>query len=407
MLASGERVRASADENPDLFWALRGGGGNFGVVTSFLFRLHEVGTVIGGPTFWAVEQGAEVLAAYREFLPSAPRELNGFFAYTSVPPAPPFPEELHLRKVCGVVWCYVGGDDDAAEAMAPLLDALPEPLLHGVQPMPHPALQSAFDGALPEGRAVVLAGRLRQRDPRRGRRRPRPLRRRSCRPGSRPCTCTRSTEPPTTSAPPTPPGPTATRTGARSSPGSTPTRPTPRAIRNWSVDYFDALHPYSAGGAYVNMMMDEGQERVRASYGDNYERLARIKAKYDPGNLLPGQPEHRAGGVDPRGARGRSADHRASRRSRSHLERTAAIVCAQRLPSVVVRHPVQLAASAEVSISTGRRTASIQAASSGRKGISATASAATPTASCGAGTACQPSAWARSVIVISPGPARL
>ena len=146
VLASGERVRASADENPDLFWAIRGGGGNFGVVTSFLFRLHEVETVVAGPTFWPVEQGAEVLSAYRDFLPKAPRELNGFFLFGSVPPGPPFPEELHLRKVCGVVWCYAGADEEAAAAaMAPLLDALPEPLLHGPAPMPHPAIQSAFD----------------------------------------------------------------------------------------------------------------------------------------------------------------------------------------------------------------------------------------------------------------------
>ncbi|HET8672686.1 MAG TPA: FAD-binding oxidoreductase, partial [Thermoleophilaceae bacterium] len=108
VLANGERVRANADENPDLYWAIRGGGGNFGVVTSFLFRLHEVSNVFGGPTFWPVEQGAEVLSAYREFLPSAPRELNAFFCFHQVPPAPPFPEEIHLRKVSGVVWCYVG-----------------------------------------------------------------------------------------------------------------------------------------------------------------------------------------------------------------------------------------------------------------------------------------------------------
>src|SRR5919106_125176 len=151
VLASGERVRASADENPDLYWAIRGGGGNFGVVTSFLFRLHEVGTVIGGPTFWPVEASAEVLSVYREFLPAAPRELNGFFAFHTVPPAPPFPEEIHLRKVCGVVWCHVGGEEEAARAMAPLLEAVPEPLLHGVQPMPHPALQSAFDDLYPPG----------------------------------------------------------------------------------------------------------------------------------------------------------------------------------------------------------------------------------------------------------------
>src|SRR4051812_5636389 len=106
VLASGERVTASADENPDLYWAIRGGGGNFGVVTSFVFRLHEVGTVVAGPTLWSLDDAAEVLSAYREFLPSAPRELNGVFAVLSVPPRPPFPEELHLRKVGAVVWCF-------------------------------------------------------------------------------------------------------------------------------------------------------------------------------------------------------------------------------------------------------------------------------------------------------------
>ena len=151
VLASGERVRASSDEHPDLYWAIRGGGGNFGVVTSFLFRLHEVGNVVGGPTFWPVEMSAEVLSVYREFLPSAPRELGGFFAFHTVPPAPPFPEQIHLRKVCGVVWCYAGPEEDAAMAMAPLLDNLPEPLMHGVQLMPHPALQSAFDDLYPPG----------------------------------------------------------------------------------------------------------------------------------------------------------------------------------------------------------------------------------------------------------------
>jgi len=114
VLADGSQVRASADSHPDLYWAIRGGGGNFGVVTSFLFRLHEVGTVVAGPTFWPVEVAEDVLSVYREFLPSAPRELNGFFAFHIVPPAPPFPEEIYLREVCGVVWCYVGSEEDAA-----------------------------------------------------------------------------------------------------------------------------------------------------------------------------------------------------------------------------------------------------------------------------------------------------
>src|SRR3954470_2997268 len=122
VLANGVSVRASADENPDLFWALRGGGGNFGVVTQFEFKLHEVPGVVAGPTFWDVEQSAEVLKVYREFIASAPRELGGFFAFATVPPAPPFPEELHLRKVCGVVWCYAGDEQGAAAAMKPMLD---------------------------------------------------------------------------------------------------------------------------------------------------------------------------------------------------------------------------------------------------------------------------------------------
>jgi FAD/FMN-containing dehydrogenase len=285
VLANGDRVRASADEHPDLYWAIRGGGGNFGVVTSFLFRLHEVGTVIGGPTFWPVELGAEVLSAYREFLPNAPRELNGFFAFHTVPPAPPFPEEIHLRKVSGVVWCYVGSEEAAAEAMAPLLDALPEPLLHGVAPMPHAALQSAFDGLYPPGdlwywradfvkevpdEAVEIHARYSAELPT--------------------LKSTMHMYPIDGAAHDL--GPTDTAWSYRDAQWGSVfagVDPDPRnadVIRRWSIDYFEALHPYSAGGAYVNMMMDEGQERVRASYRENYDRLAKVKAKYDSENVF-------------------------------------------------------------------------------------------------------------------------
>jgi FAD/FMN-containing dehydrogenase len=285
VLASGERVRASADENPDLFWAIRGGGGNFGVVTSFLFRLHEVGDVFAGPTFWPVESAAEVLSAYREFLPNAPRELGGFFALHTVPPAPPFPEEIHLRKVCGVVWCYVGGEQEAREAMAPLLEALPEPLMHGVQTMPHAMLQSAFDGLYPPGdqwywradfvkevpdEAVAIHARFGAEMPT--------------------LKSTMHLYPIDGAAHDLASTDTAwsyrdARWGAVFA-GVDPDPANVPAIRKWSIDYMEALHPYSAGGAYVNMMMDEGQERVRASYRDNYDRLARIKADRDPGNLF-------------------------------------------------------------------------------------------------------------------------
>ena len=287
VLASGEQVRASADENPDLFWAIRGGGGNFGVVTSFLFRLHEVGTVVAGPTFWPVEtrrRGALGLprvpaerAARAERLLRLPHRAAGAALPRGAPPAQGLRRRLVLRRRRRTT---------AAEAMAPLLDALPEPLHARRRADAAPGAAGRLRRALPAGRPVVLARRLRQGDPRRGGRRSTPGSAPRCRRGSRRCTCTRSTAPPTTSGRPTRPGATATRAGARCSPASIPTRRNVDAIRRWSVDYFEALHPYSAGGAYVNMMMDEGQERVRASYRDNYDRLARVKATYDPDNIF-------------------------------------------------------------------------------------------------------------------------
>ena len=170
--------------------------------------------------------------------------------------------------------------------MAPLLEPLPEPLLHGVQPMPHPALQSAFDGVYPQGdqwywradfvkeipdEAVEIHAKFGAEMPT--------------------WKSTMHLYPIDGAAHDL--GPSDTRVelprraaGARSSPASIPTRRTSTRSGSWSVDYFEALHPYSAGGAYVNMMMDEGQERVRASYRDNYDRLAQIKATYDPDNLF-------------------------------------------------------------------------------------------------------------------------
>jgi hypothetical protein len=285
VLASGEQVRASADEHPDLFWAIRGGGGNFGVVTSFLFRLHEVGTILGGPTFWPVELGAEVLTAYSEFLPHAPRELNGFFAFTTVPPAPPFPEELYMRKVCGVVWCYVGEEESGARAMAPLLQALPEPLLHGVQPMGHPDLQSAFDGLYPSGDQWYWRADFVKQIP------PAAIQAHAHFGAEMPSMQSTMHLYPVDGAAH---DPAASDTAwsyrdavwATVYAGVDPDPANAETVRRWSVDYFDALHPHSAGGAYVNMMMDEGQERVRASYRENYDRLTRVKSQYDPGNLF-------------------------------------------------------------------------------------------------------------------------
>ncbi len=286
VLASGETVRVNAEEHPDLYWAIRGGGGNFGVVTLFKFRLHKIDTIFGGPTFWPVEAAEDVLSVYREFLPGAPRELGAFFAFHTVPPAPPFPEEIHLRKVCGIVWCHTSGDEaEATAAMAPLMDAVPEPLMHGVQAMPHPALQGAFDGLYPKGDQWYWRADFVKEIPDEA------VREHARFGAEMPSMKSTMHLYPVD--------------GAAHDVGSSDTAwsyrdavwatvyagvdPDPAEvdnIRSWSIDYFEALHPYSAGGAYVNMMMDEGQDRVRASYRDNYERLAQIKGRYDEDNTF-------------------------------------------------------------------------------------------------------------------------
>ncbi len=283
VLADGAFVTASADEHPDLYWALRGGGGNFGVVTSLELRCHPVRDVLCGPVLYDLEDAGEVLRWYREFLPSAPDDLNGFFAFLTVPPAPPFPEHLHLRAVCGVMWCYAGPPDKADEILAPVR-SFGTPLLDGIHEAPFPALQSAFDALYPPGlqwywradffrdisdEAIVVHERF----------------------AKAPTMHSTMHLYPIDGAPhDVDPADTAFSyrdvTWAGVIVGVDPEPANGELIKQWAVDYWDALHPHSAGGAYVNFMMDEGDERVRATYGDNYERLARVKATYDPDNFF-------------------------------------------------------------------------------------------------------------------------
>jgi FAD/FMN-containing dehydrogenase len=285
VLADGSFVTASADSHADLFWALRGGGGNFGVITSFLFRLHPIDTVYGGPMFWDITRSAEVLRWYREFLPAAPGELTGFFCFHIVPSVEPFPEQLWGTSICGVVWCYTGPLEYAEATFAPIRAQFGPPALDWVGSIAHPALQSMFDGLYPPGlqwywkadffnelsdaaitRHVAFGSQL-----------PTPQSGMHLYPidGA----AGRVAE-----------GATAWNwRGARWAQVMAGIGPDPadnERMIAWARSYWEALHPHSAGGAYVNMMMDEGQERVRASYGANYDRLAALKAKYDPGNLF-------------------------------------------------------------------------------------------------------------------------
>ena len=150
VLADGRLVKADENENSDLFWALRGGGGNFGVATSFLFQSQPVETVIAGPTFWPVSQTREVMQWYREFLLQAPQDLYGFITLMNVPPVAPFPEVLHLKPVCGIIWCYAGAAEKAEAVFAPIRRFLP-PAFEHIGPVPFPHLQALFDPLIPPG----------------------------------------------------------------------------------------------------------------------------------------------------------------------------------------------------------------------------------------------------------------
>lgn len=283
VLADGSFVTADAGREPDLFWALRGGGGNFGIVTQFTFRLHPVTNVVAGPTLFPVGRTEEVLRWYREFLPTAPRELNGFFATMSVPPVPPFPEQLWRQKMCGVVWCYTGTPDQADKLLGGVR-AL-RPALEDVGEMPYPVLNSLFDELYGPGDQWYWRGDFV----------------REIADEVIPVHASWGERLPTWKSTmhlypidgaPHDVGPDETAWAYRDARWSTviggvdPDPASLPALRDWCVGYWEEQHPYSAGGAYVNFMMDEGQERVQATYGPHYARLAAIKAAYDPDNFL-------------------------------------------------------------------------------------------------------------------------
>jgi FAD/FMN-containing dehydrogenase len=284
VLADGRPVTASAEQHPDLYWGLRGGGGNFGVVTSFLFRLHPIDNVVAGPTFWPLERAAEVMRWYREFIVSAPEDLNGFFAFLTVPPVAPYPPALQGQKVCGVVWCYTGAPADADAVFAPVA-AFGPPLMHGVQTMPFTALQGAFDALYPPGHQWYwradfvneLSDGAIAEHARFGAALPTPQ-------------STMHLYPIDGAA--HRPGPSDTPFSYRDAQwasvivGVSPEAQDAPKISAWAKGYWDAVHPHSAGGAYVNFMMEEGDERVRASYRGNHARLVEVKRQYDPENLF-------------------------------------------------------------------------------------------------------------------------
>jgi len=285
VLADGSFVTASAKENSDLFWAVRGGGGNFGVVTSFLFRGNPVGaTIYGGPIFWPLEHAEKVMRFWRDLILSNPKELNGWFGFHTVPPVDMFPQEHHLKKMAVVVWCYTGDLGKAEQVFKPIREVAPA-AMDFAGPIPLPALQSMFDGLYPPGLqwywnadfVTDLSDEMIDHHIRYAKQLP----------------TVHSTMHlyPINGA--------AHRVDKKDTAwsyrdanfvqvivGVDPDPANNERTIAWSKEYWRTLHPFSSGGGYVNMMMEEGQERVMAAYRDNYARLAQVKAKYDPQNLF-------------------------------------------------------------------------------------------------------------------------
>lgn len=282
VLADGTLVHASKDENPDLFWALRGGGGNFGVVTSFKYQLHPVKNVVAGPLFWPLDETEKTMKWYREWFANQPDDVYAFYLVAEVPPGDPFPEKIHNEKVCGLLWCYTG-DGDIEPIVQPARD-IAEPIFEFVGEMPYPALQSMFDDLYPKGDQWYWKGDIVYE-----------LNDEAIEQHKR-----FANVPTTQSTMHLYPIDGAVHNvdkdetawayrDARWSmviAGVDPDPSNKSKISRWAKDYWEAVHPYTAGGAYINFMMEEGEERIKATYRDNYPRLQKVKAKYDPENFF-------------------------------------------------------------------------------------------------------------------------
>ena len=285
VLADGRQVTASDYQNEDLFWALRGGGGNFGVVTSFEFQLHEVGDVVAGPLFYEFDDAAAVLQGYRDYIAEAPEALGCFFGWQIAPPLPFIPEDRVGDLFCALVTCWNGPHDEAEEVLRPLRD-IAEVKAENVDVVPFPAMQSAFDDLVPKGMQNywkadfiteltddAIAAHVEH--------------------GKRTPNVSSSMHLHPTNGAAQRVGADETAFGHRDKSfapvivGIWPDPADNEANIRWVRDYYDAIHPHSGSeGGYVNFMSDDDDHRSPANYGANYERLASVKASYDPDNLF-------------------------------------------------------------------------------------------------------------------------
>jgi FAD/FMN-containing dehydrogenase len=282
--ADGSFHVASDKEDADLFWAIRGGGGNFGVVTSFEFRMSPVKDIYGGPMFFELDQAGDLLRFYREFIADAPEELGCFPAYQIAPPLPFIPEDRHGEPFVAMVTCWAGDLDAGEKALQPIRDVAPR-VAEFVGPMPYPALNSAFDALVPPGLQHywkanfvteltddAIAAHLEHG------------------PKIPVVNSTMHIYPINGAAQRVAPDSTAfayrDATFATVIAGMWPDPADNDANIAWVKDYYAATAPHSEEGGYVNFMAEDDQSRVRANYRGNYDRLAETKRRYDPDNLF-------------------------------------------------------------------------------------------------------------------------
>jgi FAD/FMN-containing dehydrogenase len=286
VLADGSFVTASKSQNADLFWALRGGGGNFGVVTSFLFQLHPVTNVFAGPVAFDQQHAGMIMKRYREFLPKAPEDLCVFLGLKTVLSSDPFPKEHWGKRMCLLMCCFNGSEADGKKALEPLLKSLPEPWFNWTSMMPYPGVQSMFDGLYPKGMQWYWRGDFVKTLPDAA------IEAHLAQAAKSPSELSLMHLYPIDGA--------VHRVGKNDTAwncrdatwsmviaGIDPYAGKAAAVTQWTKAYWDAVHPFDLGGAYPNFMMDdEGDGRIRASFGENYERLAVVKKKFDPSNLF-------------------------------------------------------------------------------------------------------------------------
>jgi FAD/FMN-containing dehydrogenase len=282
--ADGRRLVASPNENADLFWALRGGGGNFGVVTSLEFQLHPVKDIYGGPMFFELKDAATVLRFYREFIADAPEQFGGFPAWQIAPPLPFIPENRHGEPFLAFVTCWAGPIEDGVRALKPLHDVAPV-VAEYVAAMPYPALNSLFDGLVPPGLQHYwkanfvdeLTDEAIDAHLANG-------------PKVPVVNSTVHIYPINGAAHRVAPDATAfayrEATFATVIAGMWPDPGQNEANIKWVRDYYDATAPLSESGGYINFMAEDDQDRIRANYKGNYDRLVEVKRAYDPDNLF-------------------------------------------------------------------------------------------------------------------------